>query len=55
MRKLTDQEKIDIVSRYLNGESSLKLGKEYKVSKQSILCILRVRNINIRKRGKYGK
>lgn len=53
MRKLSDQDKINIVSDYLKGESSLKLGERYKVSKQAILCILRARNINIR--GKNGK
>lgn len=53
MRKLTDQDKINIVADYLNGESSLKLGVRYNVSKQAILCILRARDIKIR--GKNGK
>lgn len=53
MRKLSDQDKIDIVLEYLKGESSLKLGQKYNVSKQAILAILRIRNIKIR--GKNGK
>lgn len=53
MRKLTDQQKIEIVSRYINGESSIKLGKEFNVSTRSILSILKVRNIKMR--GNNGK
>jgi len=53
MRKLTDEQKIEIVKKYKEGESSLKLSVEYSVSKQAILNILKVRNINIR--GKNGK
>lgn len=48
MRKLTDQQKINIVSRYEKGESSIILAKEYGVAKQSILSILKVRNVDIR-------
>lgn len=47
-RKLDDQQKIDIVQKYKNGESSIKLAKEYSVAKQSILSILRNRNVEIR-------
>ena len=48
MRKLSDQQKIEIVSRYINGESSTKLSKIYNVSKHSILSILKVRKVKIR-------
>ena len=48
MRKLSDQQKIDIVSRYLKGESSVKLGKEYGIAKQSVLSILKIRKVEIR-------
>lgn len=48
MRKLSDQQKIEIVNRYVKGESSIKLSKEFNVSKTSILSILKVRNIEMR-------
>lgn len=48
MQKLTDQEKIDIVKKYQEGQSSVKLGKEYGVAKQSILSILKKRKVEIR-------
>lgn len=51
--KLNDQDKIDIVKRYLNGESSVKLGEEFKVTRQAILAILRNRKVKIR--SKNGK
>lgn len=53
MKKLTDQQKIDIVTRYQQGESSVKLSKEFKVSTRAILSILKVRNIEMR--DKNGK
>lgn len=46
--KLTDQQKIDIVQKYESGKSSVELSKEYNVTRQSILSILRSRNIHIR-------
>lgn len=46
--KLTDQQKIDIVNRYIQGESSLKLAKSYSITKQSVLSILKIRKIEIR-------
>ena len=46
--KLTDQQKIDIVNRYTQGESSLKLAKAYGITKQSILSILKIRKVQIR-------
>lgn len=46
--KLTDQQKIEVVNKYKSGESSLKLAREYNVTKQAILNILRVRKVEIR-------
>lgn len=46
--KLTDQQKIEIVKRYKDGESSIILSKEFNISKQSILSILKVRGVEIR-------
>jgi transposase-like protein len=43
--RLTDEQKIEIVKKYLQGDSSRKLGKEYGVDKNSILSILKVRGI----------
>ena len=51
--KLNDEQKIEIVKKYKAGESSVKLSKEYGISRQGILGILKVRNINIR--GNNGK
>lgn len=48
MRKLTDQDKIDIVNKYNSGDSSVKLGKEYNITKQGIIQILKVRGVKIR-------
>lgn len=48
MRKLSDQQKIEIVNRYENGESSVILSKKYGVTKQSILSILKIRGVEIR-------
>lgn len=46
--KLTDQNKIDIVNKYNNGQSSVMLSKEYGVTTQAILHILKVRGVKIR-------
>jgi Mor family transcriptional regulator len=43
--KLTDEQKIEIVKKYRNGDTSRKLAKEYNVSKTAILSILKVRGI----------
>lgn len=48
--KLSDEQKIEIVKRYKAGESSVKLSKEYKISRQGILGILKVRKVEIRGR-----
>lgn len=53
MRKLTDEQKIEIVKKYKDGESSVKLSKEFNVSTRAILNILKVRNITMR--GNNGK
>lgn len=50
--KLTDQQKIEIVKKYQSGSSSNKLAQEYGITKQGILCILRVRNVEIRTKKK---
>ena len=52
MRKLTDEQKIEIVEKTKQGVSSRKLAKEYNVEKTSILSILKVRGV---KRGKSKK
>jgi Mor family transcriptional regulator len=46
--KLTDQQKIEVVNRYLNGESSPSLAKAFNISRQSILSILKIRKVEIR-------
>ena len=46
--KLSDQEKIDMVEKYISGTSSIKLAKEYNISRQSVLAILKVRKVKIR-------
>ena len=48
MKRLTDQQKIEIVEKYKEGSSSIKLSKEYGISKQSILSILKNREVKIR-------
>ena len=48
MRKLSDQQKLEIVDKYNSGSSSVKLSKEYNVTSQAILQILKVRGVNIR-------
>jgi len=50
-RKLTDQNKIDIVSEYLETRISLRaLGRKYKVSHQAIIGVLTRREIKIVKK-----
>lgn len=48
MRKLTDQQKIDMVNKYNNGDSSVKLSKEYGITTQAILQMLKIRGVKIR-------
>lgn len=48
-KRLTDQEKIDLVSRYLSGEKTIVLARYYKIDKTAVLGILKRRNIPIRK------
>jgi hypothetical protein len=47
--KLTDQQKIDIVSQYLAGQSSVQIGKLFGVTHVAILKMLKVRGVEIRK------
>lgn len=48
MRKLTDEQKIEIVEKYTSGGyTCCGLGREYNVSHGTIINILRVRNIRI--------
>jgi transposase-like protein len=46
--RLTDEQKIEIVKKYQEGFSSVELSKEYGITRQSILSILKIRNIQIR-------
>lgn len=46
--KLTDRDKIDIVDRYNSGESSVQIAKYYNITRQSVLQILKVRDVKIR-------
>lgn len=43
--KLTDEQKIEIVQKYKSGISTRKLAKEYNVSQNSIMSMLKVRGI----------
>lgn len=43
MRKLTDEQKIEIVQKFKTGTSARKLAKEYSVAHTSIISILKVR------------
>lgn len=53
MRKLTDQQKIEIVEKYLTGNYNCSsLGKEYGILKSSVNRLLRYRNIQILSRSK---
>ena len=45
MRKLTDQNKIDITARYVAGEKSSKLGREFGVSAQAIIGVVKSRGV----------
>ena len=42
------KEKIDIVKKYQDGDSSVKLAKEYNITRHGILKILKVRKVKIR-------
>lgn len=49
MRKLTDEQKIEIVKLYQSGVSSLVLGKQFNVSSSNIRILLKNRGIKRRK------
>jgi len=46
--RLNDQQKIDIVNSYLAGKRSVELSREYNVSPQAILGVLKRRGIKIK-------
>lgn len=48
MKRLTDQEKIEVVEKYQQGLSSVELGKLYGISHVAILGLLKRRSIKIR-------
>lgn len=50
MGRLTDEQKIEIVNKYVSGQSGEKLALEYGVRSQSIYSILKFRNIPKRHR-----
>ena len=52
MRKLSDQNKIDIVNQYNSGKSMTELSDKYKCSVSNISNLLRRRNIKIRSMSK---
>lgn len=45
MRKLTDEQKIEIVQKFKSGLSVRQIAKDYSVAHTSILSILKVRGI----------
>lgn len=55
MGKLTDEEKIQIVELYSNGESSISLGKKFGIDATNILALLRRRGVPINSKGAYKK
>ncbi|MBT6049325.1 hypothetical protein HN803_04595 [candidate division WWE3 bacterium] len=50
MRKLSDQQKIDIVSEYLRGKSCGEIAKTSPVNRSSVRCVLLARGVKLRKR-----
>lgn len=48
MAKMTDEQKIEMVKLYKEGESSVALGKRYGITPHSVIKMLRVRNVKIR-------
>jgi intein/homing endonuclease len=54
MAKLSDLQKIEVVSQYKNGKSILSLSKELGIHFSSVLSILKVRNITRRGSKKYS-
>lgn len=55
MKRLTDQEKIDVVQKYLDGMSSCELSKIYGISDTAILALLGRRGVQKRKSIKFNK
>jgi len=52
-KRLTDQEKIDVVAKYVAGASSVQLGKEFGISHTAILSMLKRRGVKIKKNSDY--
>jgi hypothetical protein len=52
-KRLKDQERIDLVSKYENGMSSCQLSIEYGITDTAILGLLKRRGIKIRKNSDY--
>lgn len=49
MGKTTDKDKIEIVKRYKSGESSMSISKDYNITWQAVIGLLKRRDIYIRK------
>ncbi len=53
-KRLTDQEKIDVVAQYKNGMSSCELSKIYGIADTSILALLKRRGVERRSKKDYN-
>lgn len=53
MQMLSDKQKIEVVEKYENGCSSVKLAKEYNVTANAILGILKRRGVKIKNNKDY--
>lgn len=54
-KQLTDQQKIDIVKKYLDGRSALSLSREYGIYYNAIYSLLKKRNIKIRNNAEVSR
>ena len=54
-KRLTDQEKIDVVTKYNAGLSSVQLSKEFGITHTAILSMLKRRGVKIKKNSDYNK
>ena len=53
--RLSDQERIDVVAKYIAGKSPIELSKIYGVTDTAILGILKRRGVVRRKAIKFNK
>lgn len=53
-KRLTDQDKIDVVAKYKAGMSSCQLAKIYGIQDTSILALLRRRGVERRTKKDYN-